>query len=57
MKMKVAGGENEGGYEDEYGSVENINLNEAEYIGKTVELGKPTQGDVKSLKFTLKIVR
>jgi hypothetical protein len=30
MKV-VKGGENEGGYEDEYGSVENINLNEAEY--------------------------
>jgi hypothetical protein len=29
--MKNEGGENEGGYEDEYGSVENINLNEAEY--------------------------
>jgi hypothetical protein len=47
-------GETEGGYEDEYGSVENINLNEAEYKGKTVELGKPTQGDVKKFKVYVK---
>ena len=44
-------GETEGGYEDEYGSVENINLNEAEYHGKTVKLGKPSNGDVKNKKF------
>ena len=44
-------GETEGGYEDEYGSVENINLNEAEYHGKTVKLGKPSKGDVKNKKF------
>jgi hypothetical protein len=44
-------GETEGGYEDEYGSVENVNLNEAKYKGKTVKLGKPSSGDVKNKKF------
>jgi hypothetical protein len=44
-------GETEGGYQDEYGSVENVNLNEAEYEGKTVTLGKPSSGDVKNKKF------
>jgi hypothetical protein len=43
-------GDNEGGYEDEYGNVENINLNEAKYHGKKVKLGKPTSGDVKKYK-------
>ena len=43
-------GETEGGYEDEYGSVENINLNEAEYEGREVKLGKPSKGDVKKFK-------
>ena len=47
-------GETEGGYEDGYGSVENINLNEAEYKGKTVELGKPTRGDIKKFKVYVK---
>ena len=47
-------GKTEGGYIDEYGSVENMNLNEAEYKGKNVELGKPTQGDVKKFKVYVK---
>lgn len=47
-------GETEGGYEDEYGNVENVNLNEGEYKGKKVELGKPTQGDVKKFKVYVK---
>jgi hypothetical protein len=47
-------GDTEGGYEDEYGNVENINMNEAEYKGKTVKLGKPTKGDVKKFKVYVK---
>ncbi len=47
-------GETEGGYEDEYGSVENVNLNEAKYHGKTVKLGKPSSGDVKKFKVYVK---
>ena len=47
-------GETEGGYEDEYGSVDNLNLNEAEYQGKKVKLGKPTKGDVKKFKVYVK---
>jgi hypothetical protein len=47
-------GDIEGGYEDEYGSVENVDLNEAEYKGKDVELGKPTRGDVKKFKVYVK---
>lgn len=47
-------GETEGGYTDEYGAVENVNLNEAEYKGKEVELGKPTKGDVKKFKVYVK---
>ncbi len=43
-------GETEGGYEDEYGSVEDVNLNEAKYHGKKVKLGKPSSGDVKKFK-------
>ncbi len=43
-------GDNEGGYEDEYGNVEDVNINEAEYHGKKVKLGKPTSGDVKKFK-------
>ena len=33
-------GDTEGGYEDEYGNVEDVNINEAEYHGKKVSLGK-----------------
>ena len=47
-------GETEGGYEDEYGSVEDISLNEAEYHGKEVKLGKPSSGDVKKFKVYVK---
>ena len=47
-------GENEGGYKDEHGSVENINMNESEYHGKKVKLGKPTRGDVKKYKVYVK---
>jgi hypothetical protein len=47
-------GNTEGGYIDEYGSVDNVNLNEAEYKGKSVELGKPMRGDVKKFKVYVK---
>lgn len=47
-------GETEGGYMDEYGTVESININEAEYKGKKVTLGKPTRGDVKKYKVYVK---
>jgi hypothetical protein len=43
-------GDTEGGYEDEYGSVEDVNLNEAKYHGKKVKLSKPSSGDVKKFK-------
>lgn len=46
-------------YEDEYGSVEETNLvpdmiNEAEYKGRKVKLGKIMQGDVKKFKVYVK---
>lgn len=47
-------------YEDEYGSVQNTNLqandllNEAEYQGRKVQLGKIMQGDVKKFKVYVK---
>jgi hypothetical protein len=47
-------------YEDEYGSVEetdfesNDSLNEAEYKGRKVQLGKVMQGDVKKSKVYVK---
>ena len=58
-------GENEDGYEDVHGSVESpeddlLNLfvangiNEAEYKGKTVKLGKPMRGDIKKFKVYVK---
>lgn len=47
-------GETEGGYEDEYGSVDNVPMNEAEYKGRKVQLGKPTRGDVKKYKVFVK---
>jgi len=38
-------------YEDIYGSVESVNLlNEAEYQGRKVQLGKIMQGDIKKFK-------
>ena len=47
-------GDTEGGYEDEFGNVEAINLNEAKYKGRTVKLGKPMKGDVKKFKVFVK---
>jgi len=58
-------GETEAGYEDVHGSVESpesdiaqlfigSGINEAEYKGKTVKLGKPTKGDVKKFKVYVK---
>ena len=46
-------------YEDEFGSVENTDLdlqsiNEAEYKGRKVKLGKVMQGDVKKFKVYVK---
>lgn len=47
-------------YEDEYGSIEetnfeyNIFLNEAEYQGRKVQLGKIMQGDIKKFKVYVK---
>lgn len=52
--IEGSGGEKDGGYEDEYGTVENVNLHEAEYKGKNVELGKPSAGDVKKFKVFVK---
>ena len=45
-------GETEGGYEDEYGSVEGGELYEGKYDGK--KLGKPMKGDVKKFKVYVK---
>jgi hypothetical protein len=47
-------GETEVGYNDEYGSVESVPMNEAEYKGRKVQLGKPTRGDVKKYKVFVK---
>jgi hypothetical protein len=47
-------GETQGGYSDEYGSVQNVTMNEAEYKGRTVKLGKPMKGDVKKFKVFVK---
>lgn len=41
-------------YEDEFGSVENLTLEEAEYKGRKVQLGKIMQGDVKKFKVYVK---
>ena len=42
-------------YEDMYGSVEEVNfLNEAEYQGRKVNLGKIMQGDIKKFKVYVK---
>jgi len=42
-------------YEDYYGSVENIDfINEAEYQGRKVQLGKIMQGDIKKFKVYVK---
>ena len=47
-------GDTQGGYSDEYGSVQNVAMNEAEYQGRTVKLGKPMKGDVKKFKVFVK---
>jgi len=52
--LEAKNGETEGGYEDEYGVVENVNLTEGDYKGKDVELGKPMAGDVKKFKVYVK---
>lgn len=41
-------------YEDEFGSVETLTLEEAEYKGRKVQLGKIMQGDVKKFKVYVK---
>lgn len=45
-------GDTEGGYEDEYGNVEDSELYEGKYDGK--KLGKPMKGDVKKFKVYVK---
>ncbi len=45
-------GDTEGGYEDEYGNVEDVAMYEGKYDGK--KLGKPTKGDVKKFKVYVK---
>jgi len=47
-------GDKGAGYEDEYGNVEDVNMNEAEYKGRSVKLGKPMKGDVKKFKVFVK---
>jgi len=59
MKKKGIKPKNESLYEDEYGSVEETefdedSLNEAEYQGRKVQLGKIMQGDVKKFKVYVK---
>jgi hypothetical protein len=59
MKKKGIKPKNECMYEDEYGSVEETEfeestLNEAEYQGRKVQLGKIMQGDVKKFKVYVK---
>ena len=59
MKKKGITPKNESLYEDEYGSVEETEfeegtLNEAEYQGRKVQLGKIMQGDVKKFKVYVK---
>jgi hypothetical protein len=47
--------EKQSNYEDFYGSVENVDLlNEAEYQGRNVQLGKIMQGDIKKFKVYVK---
>ena len=41
-------------YEDEYGSVEQTTITEAEYKGRKVQLGKPMAGDIKKFKVYVK---
>ena len=47
--------EKQSNYEDFYGSVENVDLlNEADYQGRNVQLGKIMQGDIKKFKVYVK---
>ena len=47
--------EEQSNYEDFYGSVENVDLlNEADYQGRNVQLGKIMQGDIKKFKVYVK---
>jgi hypothetical protein len=41
-------------YEDEFGSVEDTVITEAEYQGRKVQLGKIMQGDIKKFKVYVK---
>lgn len=50
--LNAYNGDTEGGYEDEYGSVEGGKLYEGKYDGKP--LGKPMKGDVKKFKVYVK---
>ena len=59
MKKRGIEPKNESLYEDEYGSVEETEfeegtLNESEYQGRKVQLGKIMQGDVKKFKVYVK---
>ena len=59
MKKKGIKPKNESLYEDEFGSVEETDyefnsLNEAEYQGRKVQLGKIMQGDIKKFKVYVK---
>ena len=50
--LNAYNGDTEGGYEDEHGSVEAVDMNEGKYDGKP--LGKPMHGDVKKFKVYVK---
>ena len=50
--LNAYNGDTEGGYEDEYGNVESVELYEGKYDGKP--LGKPMKGDVKKFKVYVK---
>jgi len=52
----IIGKSNDFLYEDIYGSVESVDnhLNEAEYQGRKVQLGKIMQGDIKKFKVYVK---
>jgi len=54
LKEEVDNYENRFIYEDEFGSVEESILNEAEYQGRKVQLGKIMQGDIKKFKVYVK---
>jgi hypothetical protein len=55
IKKIISETKNQTIYEDMYGSVEDVNLlNEAEYQGRNVQLGKIMQGDIKKFKVYVK---